>query len=110
MSCRSSPPTATVTIADRQTLLWAGPGYVPLQTLHSDVDQAPIDINEADGTHFIRLTRDGAQTLALHDGKTGAITGQFALSTAPRRHRPAPWVAVINPHVAPGQVIPRARP
>ena len=110
MSCRSSPPTATVTIADRQTLLWAGPGYVPLQTLHSDVDQAPIDINEADGTHFIRLTRDGAQTLALHDGKTGAITGQFALSTAPRRHRPAPWVAVIKPHVAVRQVKPPPHP
>ena len=56
---------------------------MPLQTLHSDVDQTAIDIDEADGTLFIRLTRDGAQTLALHDGKTGAATGQFTLSVAP---------------------------
>ena len=56
---------------------------MPLQTHHSDVEQTAIDIDEADGTHFIRLTRDGAQTLALHHGKTGAATGQFALSVAP---------------------------
>ena len=56
---------------------------MPLQTHHSDVEQTAIDIDEADGTLFIRLTRDDGQTLALHDGKTGAVTGQFTLSVAP---------------------------